>query len=205
MKWQDTVKQSGEERTSLVLMYLALGEDYSYNMAKKYFSIEATEEKGWSEDKLKKLKSLKDPSQLSHLLKKMEKKELLVSSDTEVNGRNRHVYRLNPQILCSILNIPNMKNPTEAEIIKAFLDELSKKEREPYFDVWRTMEILDFISFLYFLENESKEHDMNEATNILSKIIDDHFELEKSIRKIQSKINSPFSAGIRLRKKARRE
>ncbi|UEC42054.1 MAG: hypothetical protein METHAR1v1_310022 [Methanothrix sp.] len=186
-------------------MYLALGEDYSYNMAKKYFSIEVTEEKGWSEDKLKKLKSLKDPSQLSHLLKEMEKKELLISIDTEVNGRNRQVYRLNPLILCSISNIPNMKNPPEAEIIKAFLDELSKKERETYFDVWKTMKILDFISFLYFLENESKELDINDVTNILSKIIDDHFELEKSIRKIQRKINSPFSAGQILRKKARRE
>lgn len=205
MKWQDIVEQLGKERTSLVLMYLALGEDYPYNMATRNFLHELTEKKGWSKNFLKKMNSLTDPSQLSRLLKQMEEKELLISSDTEANGRNRHVYRLNPQILCSILNIPNMKNPPEEEIIKVFLDELSKKEREPYFDVWRTMKILDFTSFLYFLENESKEHDMNDATNILSKIIDDHFELEKSIRKIQSKMNSPFSAGIRLRKKARKE
>lgn len=202
MTWQKIVKQLGEEKTSLVLMYLALGEDYPYNMADKNFSIELTEEKGWSRDLLTKLKSLKDASQLSRLLKQMEKERLIISRNSEVNGRKRHIYRLNPLILCNISNLSITSKPPEFEIMGSFLGELSKKEREPYFEVWKEMNPLEYITFINFLEIESEELGMYDVMSILGKIFDDHFDMKRFIAKMQGRKKHPSPLARKIKEKA---
>lgn len=145
----------------LALMYLALGRDYPYRMAKIFQSALAIEERGFS--------ILKHEGKLASLLKEMETKGLLINvPDTKVGRKPRKFYKINPRI------IQSDKAPTEkttamtidgkgiivdipVELIEnllAWLEESNALDemRKRLLAEWSSMDEFNFITFLLFLK-----------------------------------------------------
>lgn len=137
---------SGAEQT-LILMYLALGEDTAFHMAKEFKTIMKTFE-GKKEDNIKKdkvhknpekyyeslaelLKTLSHQSSLKLFLDKMEKTKLLISNQ-EKSGRKRRPFRINPDVL---------RNPEGRDVYYI-------KNKENYISEWSIapQQIEDFFS-----------------------------------------------------------
>jgi hypothetical protein len=187
MSWQDVTKEIPSKSKegfgaapTLILLYLAFGEDLGYRMA-KVFSQELTVSKGWSTKHLDYFKPLlKEPS-LSILLNKMEDKGLIISR-IEKNGREKRYYCLNPTMISNpetselgreitrrILKVRGkaITETQEQGVIIEFLSELEKKGRTPYLRQWSSIKQFDFIAFLTFLKNLALELGNNEVAQIL--------------------------------------
>ena len=135
----------------LSLMYLLLGVDYPYNMAKNFQLALALENRGTN--------ILKYPGKLASLLKEMEEKELIIGvPDRRVGGTPRNLYRLNPLIIHS----PRLEEvELNIEISLASIGELlvwlenlysSDKDRKYFIINWSFIEKFDFITFLLCLK-----------------------------------------------------
>lgn len=86
-----------ETKNAIVYAYLCKAKkDYPYNIAKN-FQI-AIKRKIWNKKSLKVNYYLKDPSQLSVVLKDLKENQLLFSQILQKNGRNRIYYSINPQV-----------------------------------------------------------------------------------------------------------
>jgi hypothetical protein len=77
----------------LLLMYLSLGEDYGYRMAKT-LKNGISEKNGWDASQIEIFDSVRDRSQLQRTLNKMKEQNLLLS-----DGISPKFFRLNPEIL----------------------------------------------------------------------------------------------------------
>lgn len=166
---------------TLALMYLALGMDHPYNMARNFGSILPKD----------KFSILKYPNKLSVLLRDMEKKALLIKEPDKKVGRGpRSIYKINSNIIQytgdfgEALDIP-------PELIKDFLAWLEKsyaedEKRKEFIKEWISIEQLDFITFLMFLKREalkweSSLGDRAIVRDDLSRVIEEYEEfLEKS-------------------------
>jgi hypothetical protein len=81
----------------LALMYLSLGKDYPYNMARVFQSSLSIEKSGFS--------VLFHNGKIASLLKEMEEKHLLIRvPDPRLEGRPRNYYKINPMIIHSDKN-----------------------------------------------------------------------------------------------------
>ena len=153
---------------TLVLLYLSLGKDFPYNMAKS-FSSNLTVENGWDEEIQEYVKKLKDKNQLSVLMKEMEEKGLLVS-EKEQKGRRKRFYKINPIIIyisettetereardfCLDLIFRGDRVKKDPEEIEKLMDALENQDCKFYYKKWNKMNFYDFISFLNFLEQEA--------------------------------------------------
>ena len=104
--WYDmlsSIKGGSEEAATLILMHLALGEDYAYNIAGR-FANELTEKNLWSDRQIRqfRLKTLRNKTgPLSALLNDMEKKKFLISREEFVGKKKRKYFSINPAILLS--------------------------------------------------------------------------------------------------------
>ena len=87
--WQDVVNEL-KGRSALVLMYLALGEDCPYNMAKN-FRRGLSPKYGWDDNKLKGFNILKHSNEIGSLLNDMKTRGLLIDRQ-EKEGRKQHYY-----------------------------------------------------------------------------------------------------------------
>jgi hypothetical protein len=144
-------------------MYLALGEDYAYNIAGR-FANGLTKKNQWNDKQIREfhLRTLMNKTgPLSSLLNDMEKKKLLISRKDFVGKPKRKYFSVNPVILLSPDGsknyfVPSFYDPTYYEIqrityrerkiselsekeIKDFLQELEKekptgKDADSYFD-----------------------------------------------------------------------
>jgi hypothetical protein len=142
-----------------ILMYLIMGEDWPYNMAKNFEVL--------SDGPLSRLSGigiLTHPSNLGYLLEKMETDGLVIGRWNEIEVRRHHYYRLNPSILkspsCSvyqksdgsIFEIP-------LELIDKFLISLSYDDgnRKKMIKSWEYITKFEFLSFMIFVEDLTKE------------------------------------------------
>jgi hypothetical protein len=134
------------------LLYLAMGEDYTYNMVKEF------------KDTSINVKALKDPNQLQPILKSLEESEFITSRKDHVDGRERKYYTLNPQILrnpdgSEIYHLPRRGYlDISEEDINDFLEEMGKKDRKPYLNQWnntRGINKFDYITFLLTIQEEA--------------------------------------------------
>ena len=135
------------------LLYLAMGEDYTYNMVKEF------------KDTPIDVKALKDPNQLQPILKSLEESEFITSRKDHVDGRERKYYSLNPQILrnpdgSELYQLPGGMDHLDIsmEYINDFLEELGKKDRKRYLNQWnsaRGINKFDYITFLLTMQEEA--------------------------------------------------
>ena len=140
-----------------LLIYLAFGSDYPYNMAKYFQNI--------SNPAIKKKRSsvLRHESKIGTLLNKMEADGLVTSTRTE----RRKFYKLNPRII----QFPAMAETyvkTDGSAFEIPLDKIDgllawQKENIEQFDAknlfFRTVlfsNVVDYITFMIFLEKEAK-------------------------------------------------
>ena len=135
------------------LSYLAMGKDYTYNMAKQFKDTSIA------------FKALKDPNQLQPILKDLAEMGFLTSRSDIVDGRERKYYSLNPQIF---------RNPDGSEIyhlprggyldiceedINDFLNEMSKMDRKRCINRWNETQGIhkfDYITFLIIMKEEAE-------------------------------------------------
>jgi hypothetical protein len=184
--WQDIIKGFKAKKkkgdgaaATLVLLYLSLGKDFPYNMAKS-FNINLTRETGWDEGVLEYVKKLKDKNQLSVLMKEMEEKGLLIS-EKETKGRRKRFYRINPKIIyraetteaewkfgfAGIETIVRYKEKEDPEEINKLLNALEKQDRCVYYYKWNYLHSYDFIGFLDFLMQEAKEFNLTKVESLI--------------------------------------
>jgi hypothetical protein len=221
MSWQKVIKEFRAEKSesngfaaSLILMYLAFGKDYPYDMAIK-FKKELLPETGWTEEQLKCFSKLKDVNQLNVLLNGMENRGLL-KSRKEDKGRRRKYFQLNEDIIISpftnegldkmIRDIAKSNGSTDNEakdrdLVLGFLDELSKRCRDIYFGRWSSIEKFDYLTVLGCLKQEALDMKNEAILILLNDNIHSIIELEKRTMKIKS--NSEINHEIRLENKAR--
>lgn len=84
---------------SLLLMYLSLGEDYGYNMA-KVLKEGISKENGWDEEQIKTFRSITNRPRLQIELNRMRNKNLLLSNEILPKAKEtRKYFRLNPAVL----------------------------------------------------------------------------------------------------------
>jgi DNA-binding MarR family transcriptional regulator len=135
------------------LLYLVMGEDYTYNMAKQFKNTSIA------------FKALKDPNQIQPILKSLEENKFIVSRKDLVDGRERKYYSLNPQILhnpdgSDSYQLPNGGGHLDIseEDINDFLKDMDKKDRKRYLDQWnsaRGINKFDYITFLLTIQEEA--------------------------------------------------
>jgi hypothetical protein len=222
MSWQEIIKKftAVEEEghgfaASLVLMYLAFGQEYAYNMSKE-FEKGISSENGWKEEQLVYSSKLKDVDQLHTLLEGMEKKGLL-KSYKEAKGRRRRYFRLDENIILSpysnggldgmLHDISRLKGfstneEKERASVCRFLDELSKKSRDTYFRRWSKIEKFDYLTFLGVLKEEAQHMKNEEIAGLLNKNIHYILEGEKQYKELKTHIETVEK--IRSENKARR-
>lgn len=84
---------------TLILMYLSMGPDYGYHMAKQ-FTDRISLKNGWNEYQIETFQSIRQRPQLQIILNAMEKDNLLLSELKVSHKRRKQKYfRLNPAIL----------------------------------------------------------------------------------------------------------
>jgi hypothetical protein len=160
-----------EDVASLILLYLLLGKDYTYNMAKE-FSRNLTTEKGWKKEQINLLRSVKEQSQLQPILKLMSKKKFLIESKLDSEGRSRICYEVNPAIIVAPYYSDTYDSEYISEIygpikipedqIRQLLQKMEEKSREAYFRKWSDIPNLKFDAFLGEVKDEAREHEMHE-------------------------------------------
>lgn len=183
MTWQSDIKNFKTKykkghgaAATLILMYLAFGKDYPYNIYNN-FKDHLTERNGWSIEKLNFFKKITKLDSLYVLLEDMEKKEFLQSEYD--NNDKKHFYWLNPKILYFTSSPSGYCgwHERDAEMewgknditIYQFLKALEKRDRSKYFKIWSTIELLDFVAFIDFLAKQAVELEMDEIAIILKK------------------------------------
>jgi hypothetical protein len=220
MHWQEIIKEfTAEEQkghgfaASLVLMYLAFGQQYGYKMAED-FKRGLTAENGWKEEQLKYLSKLKDVNQLNVLLNSLEHKGLLISSKEE-KGRRRKFFQLHEDIIISSYCMEGVdglirglsksrflaNEETERALICSFLDALSNRNRETYFSRWSAIEKFDYLTFLGILKEEAKDMKNEEMVSLLNKNIHEILQIEQEM--ITFKTHIETAERIRSENKAR--
>lgn len=171
-----------------LLMYLVMGEDWPYNMAKNFEIL--------SEGPLNRhtgLGILKHPSNLGYLLEEMEKDGLVIGRRDEMEVRRHHYYRLDPNIFRSpISGSENRKSngsifEIPLEMINKFLKLQSYNNyyRKMYIKSWEYIAEFEFLTFMIFVKDIIEEH---------SPMLD---LIEKYIQRLEGpiKVNTPPSAG----------
>lgn len=199
--WYDKVGSFDDPAVILVLMYLSMGIDYPYNMAKNFKvileNLEKFEEKEYQKEiyvneenenlevryclstpnikissplkKISGLKLLKYPGKLASLLRDLKEYQLINSvPDYKIKRRQRNFYEINPEIFRSETSLAgnakeNVKklhkdiseNTIEYQIV-SFLSwfgkqKSGKNERIEELNIWCTSPLLDFITFLEFI------------------------------------------------------
>lgn len=149
----------------MLLIYLAFGRDYSYNIADyfNYLSNIGIKKRGRSS-------TLWHSGKTGTLLNKMSEDELVTVSEETVNGRLRKYYKLNPKILRSPLkegtyfDEEGLVFDIPLDLIERYLSYLEKYEgkyfksgcerRDEIFQRSLIPDIVDYFTFLYLLEDE---------------------------------------------------
>jgi hypothetical protein len=221
VSWQEIIKgfTAEEEKghgvaASLVLMYLAFGQRHAYKMAKD-FQKGLTVENGWKEGQLKFISKLKDVNQLHMLLDGMEKKGFLKSYKEE-KGRRQRYFRLNEDIIISPYSNEGLdemlrelskskgfqaNEEKERDSIPRFLDELSERSVDIYFNRWSKIERFDYLTFLGFLKKEAQDMENEEMVILLNRNI--HHILQGDKEEIKLKAHFETIEKIRSENKAR--
>jgi hypothetical protein len=179
--WQDEVNKFKAKNDSydgaaatLILMFLSIaGEDYPTNIANE-FSEGLKKETGWNEEHLDQLRSLKDPNQVSVLLRKMRSRKLVVGRREGKTplGKYRY-YRVNPEICIQSPRgkpclIHRKRFEEEFYLAADFLVNLMKDDYDSYFRLWSQLKVFDFITFLMFLKDEAERMNNGRMELILS-------------------------------------
>lgn len=192
---------NAESKASLVLMYLALGEDNAYNM-EKVFTNGITKKNGWNKEQEEAFRSLKDKNQLHTLLERMEEVGFLISEKSP-SGRKQRNFRLNPAILISPDGSENYQLGKEViisdnedgttttkeinnqfygregilripdELINEFLNKLKDENKEINFKQWSQFAYINFYFFIFFLYGKSREYEMYELFRGLKKYVEE--------------------------------
>lgn len=191
--WQDIIKGFKAKKgkgdgmaATLVLLYLSLGEDFPYNMAKSFTSNLRAED-GWDEEFLEYVKKLKDTNQLSVLMKEMEHKGLLIS-EKKMKGRRQRFYKINPEIIYMSETTEieqqvrhftlggicrGIREKEDPEATNELLDALARQDRLVYFKKWKNINDYDFIYFLDFLAQEAKVLKLKKARYVIKEHLED--------------------------------
>jgi len=170
----------------LALVYLAMGQDYAYRMAKEIGKID-----------FEGSKALKNQTTLQPLLSRLEKGGFLLSEEELENGRKRKYFSINPKILISPNGLKPYHIPGESgllgiadEDIKNFLDQLSNrgKDRARYLEQWNQVigvKKWDFITFLLFMQEAANDLKMSDLSRRFSEYISEVQRLEREGRRVQ--------------------
>ena len=193
-----SIEGGSQEAVILVLMYLALGEDYAYHMAGQ-FANELRDKNLWKDEQIKefKLKVLKNRSgPLSTLLNQMEKNKLLMSRE-EWNGKiKRKYFSINPAILLSPDDSRQYFVVSSSEFfeistkeIDEYLKEIGKENNrdvrklQVYLKQWSSIRKFDFVTFLEFLMAEAVLRGKESLSDHFSKYITELDRLERDSRR----------------------
>lgn len=167
----------------LALLYLMLGKDYAYRIAKQFNDVSTG------------INALKDQSQLQPLLKDLEKRGFLVSEKVKEDGRDRKYFSINPQILCSpnpIEEVYPLPGDGGAISIKrddvtSFMNELAKKDRKQYLEKWgkiRGTYKYDFVTFLLTVQEEANSANRTGLAQGIQAYISEIQRLERERRRV---------------------
>ena len=137
----------------ILLMYLALGKDYPYHIAKVFNKLSQTSNtfnrSGGS--------ILLSGSKISGLLKKMAADEIGIAKADRRPGRKRIIYSLKPEILKDIifrLNkgcIDYISIEIEDYFLKRIGEDCPEEYRIGYMKTWNSIGIFDFLTFYKFI------------------------------------------------------
>ncbi len=178
----------------LSLLYLVLGEDYAYNMAKQFAEVSTD------------VNALKDQSQLHPLLKDLEERGFLISKKDKEDGRVHKYFSINPQILCSPNSLEVYPLPGDGGVlgidlndVRSFMDELGKKDRNRYLKQWGKMrgtDKYDFITFLLAIQEEANSLKRTNLAQGIQAYISEIQRLEREKRRVHT-LTLTCSATIR--------
>jgi len=184
--WHEVFEELKGRNSSkvLVLSFIAMGEDYSYNIAMQF--------KNASLD----FKALKDPNQLQPILKELEENGFLTSRVETVDGRDRRYYSINPHVIYSpdgskphILVLNRKRLEIAEETVHKFLKGMETKKKEGYFDWyferWHSIKRFDFITFLHFLQEEAMAQKNSELVSHFEAYINEIIRLQQDQRRVE--------------------
>lgn len=136
----------------ILLMYLSMGKNYPYDIAKTFRSIVGLNISG--------IDLLSQANKLSSLLKRMKQAGLLIEVPDTTYIKKRTYYELNPALISSpIQDIENDEKSFRIpiDLIKIFLNWLARSNKNEEILSWTRIERFDFLTFIMFIKRKAIE------------------------------------------------